>query len=63
MQPIPQQSHARYCGSIALPISREPEHFSEQDHAASEYGALSDGTERAQTLLETLLETLRPSAT
>jgi len=32
-------SHARFCGSIALPISREAERFMEQDHAMSEYGA------------------------
>eukprot|EP00434_Breviolum_minutum_P013945 symbB.v1.2.012297.t2/scaffold848.1/size158107/8 len=32
-------SHARCCGSIALPISREAERFMEQDHAMSEYGA------------------------
>lgn len=35
------QSHARYCGSIALPISREPDRYSEQEHrmdAMSEFG-------------------------
>lgn len=49
MAPV-AQSHARYCGSIALPISREPDRYSEQEHRMDAMSELGMAAQMGQSM-------------